>query len=416
LKRVTAENLARLSPERLAEILISEAEGQPEFKRRLKMELAAEQGADHLSAEIDKRLAALEASRTKVSWRRRAVFVRDLDLLRGLIAGRLAGLDRTAALDRMWTFIGLARALERRVRDKDGEMATIFVQAASDVGGLLSESTQAPAFSDAIMKNPQGWQVWLAQVLPQAPVSLTRTVLATLLERRGSVPGWVGLVRQLADAAGDVDAYASTFGERALEEPGCAADIARRLLAAGRIEEAGGILQAVLQRRASDGVRAGRVIKTAQRAEPDFDWETVWIDYLEQSGDAAAAQTTRWSSFERTLSPERAKAFVRRLADFDDVEAEARAFDFAALHPDFRRGLRFLMSWPALAEANRMILSRPDDVQASPDEAETWASNLIGRHPEAALLLLRKVAATAFRRRDFVNCDRLSAAANAIDA
>jgi hypothetical protein len=33
------------------------------------MELAAEQGGDHLAVEIDRRLAALKISRSKVGWR-----------------------------------------------------------------------------------------------------------------------------------------------------------------------------------------------------------------------------------------------------------------------------------------------------------------------------------------------------------
>ena len=59
LKRVTAENLVNLGADRLAEILVAVADTRPEIKRRLRMELAAEQGADHLAVEIDKRLASL---------------------------------------------------------------------------------------------------------------------------------------------------------------------------------------------------------------------------------------------------------------------------------------------------------------------------------------------------------------------
>jgi hypothetical protein len=68
LKKVTPENLAGLGVERLAEILVAVADTRPEVKRRLRMELAAEQAADHLSAEIDRRLGRLETARTTVSW------------------------------------------------------------------------------------------------------------------------------------------------------------------------------------------------------------------------------------------------------------------------------------------------------------------------------------------------------------
>src|SRR5688572_8010493 len=105
LKKVTAQNLARLGPDRLAELLLTAAETKPELKRWLRMELAAEQGADHLLPEIDKRLAALSTSRSKVGWRQRPTFIRDLDSLRGLIADRLLPLDPKAALERMWLFM-----------------------------------------------------------------------------------------------------------------------------------------------------------------------------------------------------------------------------------------------------------------------------------------------------------------------
>jgi hypothetical protein len=63
LKKVTAENLAGLGADRLAEILVGVAETRPDLKGRLRMELAVEQEPGHLVAEIDKRLAAFEASR-----------------------------------------------------------------------------------------------------------------------------------------------------------------------------------------------------------------------------------------------------------------------------------------------------------------------------------------------------------------
>src|SRR4051794_37670397 len=109
LKKVTPDNLAKLGVERLAVLLAEAADARPELKRRLRMELAAEQGADHLLVEIDKRLGSLESSRSKVSWRKRAAFVTDLDVLRALISDRLAGLDPAAALERLWLFMDLAR-------------------------------------------------------------------------------------------------------------------------------------------------------------------------------------------------------------------------------------------------------------------------------------------------------------------
>ena len=46
LKKVSAENLEALGAAHLAALLLAAAEGRPELKRKLRMELAAPQGAD----------------------------------------------------------------------------------------------------------------------------------------------------------------------------------------------------------------------------------------------------------------------------------------------------------------------------------------------------------------------------------
>lgn len=404
-KKVTAENLARLGAERLAEILVIVAQARPELKRRLRMELAAEQGAEHLTLEIDKRLLSFESSRSRISWRQRTSFVRDLDALRELITERLAPLDRAAALERLWRFMGAAPELSRRVRDRDGSLAEVFRRGAQDIGVLMADEADGPvaeALAAAAVRDPGSWVEWLPDVLTKVSPDLAAAALRRLSDKPQPTRGWLPIIRLLADAAGDVDAFRSTFTDIGARTPQVAADIAQRLLAANRIAEAGKVLE-----QARPSGRKGS-------ANSDFDWETAWIDYLERSGDAEAAQSARWSSFERTLSASRAKAFVARLKDFDDVEAETRAFEYAARHSEFERALEFLMEWPALPEAARLIQARADEVETSPEKAELWAAKLRTRHPAAAHLLLRKVAAVAFRRRDFATCDRLTEEADAI--
>lgn len=401
LKKVNAENLARLGAERLAAIVVEVAETRPDLKRRLRMELAAEQGPEHLALELDRRLTTLEGSRSKISWRKRPSFVADLEALRVLIAGRLAELDPVAALARMWPFMDLARRLGTRVRDKDGGVAAVFDRAAEDIGRLLGERGDTRAIDglvDAIARHPAAWSDWLPAALAQVSKPALEMLLARLRERQGGGAGWADILRAVADAAGDVDAFLATLTAQAARTPAVAAEAARRLLAAGRVEEAGRMLE-----------RAGKT------GAVDFDWESASIDYLEAAGDAQAAQAARWTSFERTLSAERARAFTSRLPDFEDVEAEHRAFDHAARHPDVTLGLRFLMAWPALPEAAALIEARADELQAPPEEAELWAGKLRARQPRAAHTLLRKTAAAAFRRRDFATCDRLTQEADTID-
>ncbi|WP_299538569.1 DUF6880 family protein [Phenylobacterium sp.] len=409
LKRVNVENLTNLGAERLAEILVQAAASRPDLKRRLRMELAAEQGADHLVLEIDRRVASLEASRSKVSWRKRASFVGDLDILRSLIAERLAALDPTLALDRMWAFMELARRLGLRVRDRDGALAEIFARGAGDIGELavgFDPMQVASTLVEALARDPNSWIDWLPRLTATAPRPVLKAALALLPVRVGAVPGWGELTRALADAVGDAAAYRATFSPNALRDPSAAAEVAQRLLAAGDVEEAGRLLSAA---------QAAGLAARGQPIAPDFGWESAWIDYLEQSGQGEAAQDARWSSFERTLSAERARAFTQRLPDFEDVEAESRAFAYAAAHADVEKALAFLVGWPALPEAARLIAARGDEIKVGAETAELWARRLQARQPAAAHSLLRKAAAAAFRRRDFATCDRLTAEAEAIN-
>ena len=412
LKRLNAENLRRLGTERLAELLIAVTASRPELKRRLRMELAAAQGPEHLAPEIDKRLTALETSAGKISWRVRPAFLRELDALRLLIADRMALLDQAAALERLWRFIGTARRVSDRVRGRDEELAAIYAKAAADVGGLIDNVLPAVAASDLarlIADNPHGWTNWLAALLQSAPARLAGDTLRALESEHEGAGRLIPIVRQLSDAAGDVDAFISTYSPNALMAPSSAAAVAGRLMKAGRIEDAGAMLRAAAP-------EATSAASTSQRAGAvEFDWETAWIDYLDRSGQGEAAQAVRWSSFQRTLSVDRLRDFTRRLKDFEDVEAEHRAFAYAASSAGFRTGLRFLMDWPALPEAAQMIEARALEVTTTIEEAELWAAKLRRRQPRAAQILLRKAAAAAFKRREYKTADRLTQDADAVE-
>ena len=407
LKRVNAENLAGLGAERLAELLLAAANTRPDLKRRLRMELAAGQGIEHLAPEVDKRLSSLETLTSKVSWRQRPIFLRDLDALRRLVVEQMAALDRAAALERLWRFLETAGRIERRVKDKHGALDEVFDRAAQDLGNLIQnvgdETLSTTRLVNAVVSNPRRWRTWLPIVLRSAPADLAASALQSL---KGMATVDSTLVRQLADAAGDVDAYAATYLGDSIREPANAAEVADRLMAADRVAEAGEVLEA------AETTSRGRKMKG--QAAPNYAWESSCIEYLERSGQTEAAQAARWASFEATLSVERAKAFAKRLGDFQDVEAEDRAFAIAAAHPDFQLGLSFLMEWPAVAEAGRMIEARPEDIKATPEQVELWSPMLRRTKPRAAHLLLRKAAADAFRRREFKLCDRFTLEAEAI--
>lgn len=363
-KKVTAQNLAGLGADRLAQILVEVAETRTDLKRRLRMELAAGLGTTHLVPEIDKRLGALETSRGAVTWRQKPAFLRDLDAVRGLIAERLGAREADAALERLWRFLATWSQTSKRLREADPAFEAIYARAAEDLGKLLAAHDPhlaANALIDAAALAPRPWSQWLPALAAVLPPATAQTALALAQTRASAAPGWILIVRALADAAGDIAAYRQTWGETAQAGAGVAVEIARRWLAAGQIETAGEALRRAAPK--PKGLR-GRL------PAPDFAWESAWIDYLDASGRASDAQAVRWASFQRTLEIGRAKAYVSRFGDFDDVEAESRVLAFAAAHDDVEQGLSVLMAWPALAEASQLILARGRDARIAPERAE----------------------------------------------
>src|ERR1700681_1798764 len=75
--------------------------------------------------------------------------------------------------------------------------------------------------------------------------------------------------------------------------------------------------------------------------------EDARIDVLETLGRADDAQAARWQCFERSLSSTHLRAYLKRLPDFDDVEAERKALEYAQRSRNLLQALSFLISWPA---------------------------------------------------------------------
>jgi len=157
-----------------------------------------------------------------------------------------------------------------------------------------------------------------------------------------------------ADALGDVDAFIAQYDEDARKVPKIAAQIARRLLSAGRAEEAWQTIAATEHRRRGSGWDW-----------PDFEWEDARIDVLDVLGRTEDAQAARWGCFERALSSTHLRAYLKRLPDFDDVEAEKRALDYAQRSGNLLQALSFLVSWPAPDRAANLVLKRSGELDGN---------------------------------------------------
>jgi hypothetical protein len=62
--------------------------------------------------------------------------------------------------------------------------------------------------------------------------------------------------------------------------------------------------------------------------------------------------------FERFLSAEHLRTYLKRLPDFEDFEAEQKALEVAAGHKQTERALAFLIEWRARDRADRLVRER----------------------------------------------------------
>ena len=145
-------------------------------------------------------------------------------------------------------------------------------------------------------------------------------------------------LRTLADLEQDVDAFIAA-AEVAGRVETLVGEIAERLIAHGRADEALSWLERAHSRHDGEAVR-------------HIDLRIAALDAL---GRKPEAQALRWETFCRWLSATHLRPYLRGLPDFEDVEAEDRAMAHALAHPDRHLALAFLVAWPNLEAANRLV-------------------------------------------------------------
>ena len=410
------QNLEALGAARLAELLIELSQGNATAKRRLRMELAGTRGTDAVAKEVRNRITTMARSRSFVDWQGIRSLADDLDTQRRAIVEKIAKVDPKDALDLLWKLMDLASSVFERCDDSNGTVIAVFHEACQNIGDVAQRANVSPtALADqafnALTRNDYGQFDELISVLSpalgQAGLEHLKRRMVDLSTRPVKRPaekdrvkiGWssagpiygdemaessrVSTVRlalmNIADALGDVDAFIEQYDEAARKMPKIAAEIAQRLLSAGRVEEAWQAIEAAEPRQ-----------RTGRWDWPDFAWEDARIDVLQALGRPEDAQAARWNCFERSLSSVHLRAYLKRLPDFDEIEVEKKALDYAQRSPNVLQALCFLVGWPALDRAATLVLERAAELDGDHYEILTPAAEaLAGKHPLAATMLLR---------------------------
>jgi hypothetical protein len=119
-------------------------------------------------------------------------------------------------------------------------------------------------------------------------------------------------------------------------------------------------------------------------------WEEVYIEALDAIGQKDQAQQLRWAAFEERLSAIQLRAYLKKLPDFEDIQAEERAMRHALDFRSFPAALDFLRGWPDQARAAQLVLTRAAEIDGNLYYLLDPAAQLIeGKHPLAATLLRR---------------------------
>ncbi|WP_353228762.1 DUF6880 family protein [Novosphingobium sp.] len=412
-KTLNAKNLAALGAERLADLLLELATGDAAAKRRLRLELASRSGGSDVAAEIRKRLATIAKSRSFVDWRKIKPLAQDIEMQRAAIMDHVAPTNPVEAFDLLWRILTMAPSIYARCDDSNGVIGSVISLALADLGVVSVQARLAPAtLADRVFQGVcandhgqfDGLIALMAMPLGRDGLEILQARFSELAARPPARPRpderrLIGLgnsgplsdddgdagnhartiqsaLTEIADALGDVDAYAACFSAEERTNPAIAARIAQRLLGADRAVEA---------------------MSALGTAEPRFrkgghwpDWQSVRIDTLDALGRSDDAQTERWAGFEQSLNADYLRAVIKRLPDFDDEEAEMRALAYVSAHPDFNQALAFLINWPAHDLAAKLVLARQGELDGNRYDVLTPAADALEqRHPFAATLMLR---------------------------
>jgi len=378
-RTLNARNLEALGAAALAELLIEVSAGNAVIQRRLRLALAAAEGIDGAAQEVRKRLTAIDRASTFVDSARRKALVSDLEAQLQAITGPIAVGDPRQACDLLLRFLELSEGVLERSSDSTGAVIGVFERAAGQLGALaqaaqLEQETLAQQASELLAENTYGQFDALVPALKDALGDWGLKLLGSYCRQRGARDGNTHLL-QIAVARGDVDGYLAQFDAEDLCWRDIAATVAQHLLTAGRAEQALEILDGATEDAA--GLQ-------------DAPWHDSRIAVLEALNRQAEAQEMRWQWFSRTLSIPHLRDYLKRLDDFEDVEAEERALQVAEQHPVSLLGLHFLVEWPALSRAARHVLAHEDEWEGDAYTIHSAAAERLSKdHPLASTLLLR---------------------------
>lgn len=389
---LSADTLTKLGAKKLAALLLAASEDDVVLARKLRMELMAHD-PEALAREIDRQISILRRSRSFVDWNKTGELAKTLDGLLASIAGPLAAADPCLAAERFFNFFALGQPTIDRVDDSSGRVSSVFRSATEGFAttlAFISDPEAQFAFAKRGYEAAEADDYGLlddlvadvTQRLSPASLAMMRTFVEANIEASPPVieDGRLNHLASLhasalaavADAQRDVDLYirAQTLkGPRLRDDCG----IAQRLLKEQRAPEALAHLDSI----------------DATVSRDTYLLEDVRIEVMEALGRREATQALRWSAFERRLSQEHLRGYLKRLPEFDAEAKQDEAMSLAATRP-LPSALEFFINWPNIRAAGALVRARSGELDGDWYFLYTPAAALLeSREPLAATLLRR---------------------------
>lgn len=419
-KSLNKKNLQALGAETLAELLLEAVKGDAARQRRVRMALSSDQSAKEVAADIHKRLAQIRRARSWISARAQRTLAKELTGIIEVILTSVAPDDVRLAFDLLWTLLQITPDIHARTNDGNGTISEVMDCAIAAVQTLAPRLDRNPdqlagQVFEALQDNGYGQFDGVIPALSEALGVAGLTALKTRAEATldtSVTPNsteHVGVVlsakrrlematdrrdrtirkilSDIADAQGDVDAWLSQYSAQQLTYHTIAPDAARRLLAAGRAEEALQTIEACI----ASNDRKDRFFDTPEVDSAHF----ACLEALDKETDLRHAM---WVRFETRLCAETLRRYVSRLPDFEDDQALLDAQAHVENHHDLLRGLIFCLNWPDPGLAAYLVMSRPEELDGNAYELLTPISKLLeAEHPLAATLVWRSMITFALQ-------------------
>jgi hypothetical protein len=156
-----------------------------------------------------------------------------------------------------------------------------------------------------------------------------------------------------------------------------------------RLRDDSGIVQRLLKEQRALEALAHLDSIDAKDSRDTYLLEDVRIEVMEALGRREEAQALRWSAFERRLSQEHLRGYLKRLPEFEAEEKQDEAMAFAATRP-LRSALEFFINWPNIRGAGALVRARSGELDGDWYFLYTPAAALLeSKEPLAATLLRR---------------------------